>query len=306
MKFLLFLAIALFANTTFAVEKIYQVKNPVEVKEESYLARSGSLPNGIEGLVWNRWTSKNFVVLSLNNDYAKYLNQHLELVKSWTLSRWGLLDIDYSVQCKFICVDDPALFDSLFRIKKTKIEIRRNELGVIKETVIFLLASDVPSHTVPSPITEVSLVEFAQRYNTNFAWWSHRGIAILNGPLDQIRLHITETKKSLTSDSPMFFSKNLLLTTKAQYDKFTDEKKRLFDNSAVLFCLMIRKEFGQDKFHHMLKDKGSEESIKKWIKFENYDEFDKSFKRYMTDLSNDVISNKTPNHYLQITEPEKD
>ena len=301
MKFLLSLAITLLMTvSSFAGPEIRKVRNPVEVKEESVLAKSSIGANEIEGLVWNRWTSKNFVVLAINNEYAKYLNEHLELVKTWCITRWGIMDVDYSSPCKFICVDDPILFEKLFRIKNTKIEIRRDSKGRIKETVIFLLAISTPSHSIPAPVTEVSLAEISERYGTPFSWWTYRGVSILNGPLDEIRQRASDVKKSIDANVPIVFSKSLFDVTKAQYDKFTSEQKYLFDNSATMFCLMIRKEFGQDQFHFMIKDQNFGK-----IGFKTYDEFDKSFKTYMIDLSKGVVENTTPNFYLQIHEVEK-
>ena len=306
MKFLLSLAI-LFGMVahSFAGEKILKVLRPDEIES---LYTNGSVPKEIEGLQWNRWTSKNFVVLALNDSYAKYLNEHLESVKTWTLARWGLLDVDYSKPCKFICVDDPVLFEKLFKLKKTKVEIRRDEKGAIKETVIFLLADSAPSNCVPMPLTEISLAEFSQKYDTEFSWWVYRGITLLNGSLDQIRGRISYIKGPMERDEQLFFSKSLLELKRTDYEKLSDAHKVLFDSSAVFFCLMIRKEFGQDKFHHMMKDSISnpEAALSKRIGFKSYSEFDKTFKRYMIDLSNDVSTDKTPDRYLQIYEPERD
>jgi len=307
MKFLLSLAIlfGMVANS-FAGEKIFKVLRPNEIAEES--ASAGGIPKEIEGLQWNRWTSKNFVVLALNDSYAKYLNEHLESVKTWTLARWGLFDVDYSVPCKFICVDDPAVFEKLFKLKKTKIEVRRDDKGKIKETVIFLLADNSPSHCVPGPLTEISLAEFGQKYDTEFGWWTYRGMTLLNGSLDQIRGRISYMKSPIEKNSQLFFGKSLLELKRDQYEKLSDAEKALFDSSAVLFCLMVRKEFGQDKFHHMMKDSiaNPEASLSDRLGFRSYAEFDKTFKRYMIDLSGDVVSNKTPDRYLQIYEPERD
>lgn len=317
MKFLLSLAIlfCMTANSfgedivvpvTGTGEKIFKVLKPNEIVEE-VVSTKGEVPKEIEGLQWNRWTSKNFVVLALDDSYAKYLNEHLELVKTWTVVRWGLLDVDYSVPCKFICVDDPTLFEKLFKIKKTKVEIRRDDKGKIKETVIFLLANDAPSRCVPMPLTEVSLAEFGQKYDTEFGWWTYRGMTLLNGSLVQIRDSISYIKNPIENNSKIFFSKSLLELKKDQYEKLSDEDKSLFDSSAVLFCLMIRKEFGQDKFHNMMKDSvaNPELCLSNRIGFKSYGEFDKTFKRYITDLAGDVSSNKTPDRYLQIYEPER-
>jgi len=306
MKFLLSFAI-LFSmmNSVFSQEEIRKVLNPIEIREESSYIRSGNVPKEIDGLQWNRWTSKNFVVLAINDSYAKYLNQHLEMVKTWILARWGLFDTDFSGQCKLICVDDPVLFEKLFNIKKTKVEIRRDGQGRIKETVIFLLADNSPSHSVPVPLTDVCLAEFGNKYNEDFAWWTYRGMSLLNGPLDDISRTVANVNEPIKTNSVMYFSKALLNLTKEEYIKLPEDQKSSFDSSAVIFCLMIRKEFGQEKFHHVIKDSitDPENSLKKWTGFDSYDDFDITFKRYMTDLSSDILAKKTPDSYLQIYEP---
>jgi len=42
--------------------------------------------------------------------------------------------------------------------------------------------------------------------------------------------------------------------------------------------------------------------LKNILKFSDYLHLDKTFKRYMIDLSNDVTDDITPNSYLQINE----
>lgn len=307
MKFLRNLAIILcFLSTPLlAQEPIKKVRNPVELQQEVYLAKT-AIPKEIEGLQWNRWTSKNFVVLAINDRYAEYLNTHLELVKTWTLGRWGLFDVDFSVPCKMICVDDPVLYEKLFKLKQSKVEVRRDEQGRIKETVIFLLANTAPSHAVPSPLAEACLAEFGQKHNTNFGFWLYRGTSLLNGSLEQIRGRVVGMRQPLTANQPIYFSKGLLEMKREDYLKLSDDQKQLYDSCAMVFCLMIRKEYGQDKFHHLMKDSSvnPEAALKAHTKFDSYDLFDRTFKRYMIDLANGINSGKTPDHYLQIYEAE--
>jgi len=86
MKFLFGLIVILSTAYVQAAEPIRKVTLPLEVRQEL----SGSyVPEQIEGKVWNRWTSENFTVLSLNDTHAQYLHQHLELVKVWVFSRWA-------------------------------------------------------------------------------------------------------------------------------------------------------------------------------------------------------------------------
>jgi len=303
-KFLQSLLILLFLScSAFAADEtpITKVRLPLEVTTEMHNA--SNIPKDIEGLEWNRWTSKNFTVLSLNNTQAEFLHKHLEQIKTWMLARWGFYDIDFSTECKMICVDDPALFEKLFKLTSSRVEVRRTPEGKIKETVVFLLINGSPSHTVPVPLTEVVMAEFQQKYNANFGWWSDRGIAVLNGSLGQIREELKDLKPRLEGNQPMYFSEGLLTMSRDQYASLSEANKRLFDQSAFCLCLMIRKEFGQDTFHQFLKtasDKSGLDALKEVLKFNDYEQFDRTFKRYMLDLTRDVLSGKTPDHYLQI------
>lgn len=295
----------------YAQERITKVYGPREVRSEMRV--SAAVPKEIEGLQWNRWTSKNFVVCSLNDTQAQYLHKHLELVKGWVFARWGLYDIELSAnddaertpRTKLICVDDPVLFKKLFNIDSTRVEVRRDENGRIKESVIFLLLNGPPSKCVPGPLTEVCMAEFAQKYNTKFGLWATRGMTTLNGSIDQIRERIAEIKPLIDRNEPLYFSKGLMEMDRDQYAKLPDDKKRLYDNCSMMFCLLVRKEFGQDLYLKTLKaaSEGSPEAaLRDVLKFNDYGHFDRSFKRFMTDLSRDVAAGKTPDAYLQIKE----
>ena len=230
-------------------EPIRKVTLPMEVKTE---LETSDVPEEIKGKVWNRWTSDNFTVLSLNDTQAQYLHKHLELVKVWVYGRWGLYDVPFSAECKLICVDDPELFKRMFKIDRTRVEIRRNAENKIEESIIFVLVNDSPSHTVPVPLTEVCLAEFAQKYGQRFPWWAYRGMGLLNGALDQIRSTLNDFVPAVEQNQKVYFSDGLLNMTKDEYLKLDDEKKRLFDECAMVFCLMLRQEFGQNAFHHFL------------------------------------------------------
>jgi hypothetical protein len=284
-------------------QEITKAANPKEVTKEMVNFRE--VPKEIEGLQWNRWTSKNFTVVALNDKQAQYLHKHLELVKGWCFARWGMYDIDFSTECKVIGVDNPALFKKLFNLDTTKVEIRRDEKGKIKESVIFLLMNGSPSQTIPAPLTEVCMEEFAQKYNTKFGVWNKRGMMQLNGTIPQIRDKIAEIKPLLDKNEPLFFTRGLMEMDQDSHTKLDEGKKRIFDNCAMMYCLMIRKEFGQDNYLRVMKmasESKPEEAVQKHLKFANYGAIDRTFKRYMIDLTIGVASGKTPDHYLQIRE----
>jgi hypothetical protein len=290
-------------TSVFSQEQIIKVSNPEEVKVE--VLNNKGLPKELEGLSWNRWTSKNFVVCSLNDSQAEYLNKHLELVKGWIFSRWGMYDIEFSYPCKLICVDNKELYEKLFNLNETKVEIRKDSSGKIKETVIFLLIDGPPSKTVPIPLTEVCLSEFSHKYRANFGIWSFFGMGILNGTLDQIRYSILNIKTKIDSNESLFLSKGILEMDYNQYKFLSEEQKTLFKDCSTIFALMIRKEFGQEKYLRFLQKSSEiapEYAIKEVLLFDGYDSFDKTFKRYLIDISNDIKSGKTPDSYLQISE----
>lgn len=304
MKQAIFLLLMVLTSQVLALEPIQKVVMPTELTSE-LTRKSNQVPKEIEGKVWNRWTSENFTVLSLNDVNAQYLHKHLELVKAWIFSRWGLVDLKFTGECKLICVDDPVLFNKLFRLTSTKVEVSKDDKSQLKRSTIFLLVNDAPSSTVPVPLTEICLAEFAQKYDAKLGWWAYRGMALLNGSLSQIRDNLREMYPIIEANKPLYFSKSLFEMTKEQYLTLDEERRRLYDDSAVAFCLLLRQEFGQDKFHWFIKvssDESPEIALKKVLGFDSYAEFDRTLKRYIIDLVRDVQASKTPAEYLQVHE----
>lgn len=296
--FLLFLI--LFSTEIFA--DIQPVVLPTEVTVEMSLTPDDNL---IKDKVWNRWTTKNFVVCSLSNQQAQYLHENLEQIKVWLFNRWGMHDVDFDAECKLICVDDENLYKKLFRLEGSSVEVRRDSNGKIKEMVIFLLLDGPPVKTVPMALSEVCLSEFEQKYNKRFGWWAHRGMAVLNSTPENILLSIQQQQAVLLNKEPTFFSKSLFETTEEEYKKFDPNKRRMYDRVSAILCLMLKKEFGTTKFQEMLRDtalgSNAEEAIKNILGFTSYDNFDITFKRYMKDIVEDsVLDKKIPLNYLLI------
>jgi len=298
--YILIFIFSFFCIQIHAQDEIIKVYNPEEV-----LVEINENPNEIEGLSWNRWTSKNFVVCSLNDLQAQYLHKHLELVKTWIYNRWGLEDIEFSAPCKLICVDNKDLFKKLFNIEETKVELRHDSNGRINESVIFLLIDGPPSKTVPVPLSKVCYSEFSQVHDLSFSPWSEIGMSELNGTIDQIKYKILNLKNYLNEKQPIYYSESLLNLNKDQYKELDLDKKNLFSSSSVLFCLFLRKEFGQSVYLDFVKESSKSSpdvALKNILKFSDYLHLDKTFKRYMIDLSNDVTDDITPNSYLQVNE----
>jgi hypothetical protein len=132
----------------------------------------------------------------------------------------------------------------------------------------------------------------------------------LNSPVSDIRSNLSRVNSLLSSDKSIFFSKGLLSLTEEEWDKETPENKQLYDNEAGMFCLMLRKEFGQRKFLWFLKDaqQDPQAALLKDYGFNGFDQLDIHFKRYMVDLSSDLLRldpkrPETPDSYLSIDNP---
>jgi hypothetical protein len=299
---LLAIVFALAIPTSGIASEIMKVTFPEEVRQE---VRQNLDPD-LQGLQWNRWESENFVVCATNDKQAKFLHDHLEQVKTWSLNRWGLADVKFSAECILLCVDDAAIYKKFFNIEESKVEIRR-ENGKIKRNVIFLLGVGQPSDTVPIPVMEVCLSEYEQANNVKFGWWAHRGMSNLNGSLGTIRQGLADLSPLLAQNSQMYFSQSLLTATQEQYDQLGDNR-RVFDLNATAMCLMLRKEFGQDRFHKFLGfSQNPEVGLREVYKFNSYSAFDMSYKRFMIDIAAGVAGTQpgrpiTPDSYLQIRE----
>ncbi len=247
------------------------------------------LPEELKNKQWNRWTTKNFVICSINDGQAQYLHSNLEKIKEWLLTRWGFENFDFKYECRLICVDDPVLYKKMFGIDKSKVEFKDNLV------VIFLLLNDKPAKTVPLPLTEACLVQLEKSNNIKFPLWFHRSMALLNGSISDIRNDLTILKSDIDKDTPMFFGDDLLKMTEDKFIKLAPEQQALFDRNSLAFTLMVRKELGQAKLIDCLKTGQISDFTPAQL--------DIVFKNYMVDLTNDIVGaskKMTPDSYLQI------
>jgi hypothetical protein len=79
-----------------------------------------------------------------------------------------------------------------------------------------------------------------------------------------------------------------------------ENEKALFDRNSALVCLMLRKEFGEQKFIQFLSSNQDEDSIKMIYGFKNLMEFDGTLGRYLENLKKDIGSGATPDSYLTV------
>jgi hypothetical protein len=256
----------------------------------------------IKNLVWNRYITTNFTILSIDNDQGYWMKNNLEDIKIWCLTRWGFSDIKFSKECRIFCVPDKNLLKKLFNLDSSKIEIRKKN-DEIEITAMWLVLDDKPSKVLPIYLTEIILAEFESSNLVKLPLWSKKGMSSLNGMIDDIKLDLSNL-----SNVKIYDIQTILNMNEQQFVKLGQDKQKLFINQSVALCLLLRKEFGELKLHSFLKtsfQSGSNESVKKVLGFKDYSDFEKTYVRYINGLSKDITNKVTPDSYLQIKKTER-
>lgn len=240
-------------------------------------------------LQWNRYTTNNFEILSLDDAQGKYLFYNIEFIKTWTLWRWGIKDVDFAsgtnkqiVKCKVVAVPNRDLYFNLFGKKDPtwRVEIKDGKF----ESVIWIITDEQKWNTaIPTQLTEVILTNFENTYQTKFPVWCRRGMTVLNSRLSDIKLNLkTEV-----------ISKTLLEMTPEVYSQLTSAQKTTYDSQAAVFCLWLRQEHNGKVFLDFLSAAmGSPQSAFQVVGFTSYADADQKLKAYLSKLVN------VPDNYL--------
>ena len=251
----------------------------------------------IKNLEWNRYTSKNFTVLSIDNQKGKDLSETIESLKSSTLTRWGFPDVKFTKECRVFVVPDYDLLKNLFNLNAGKAQLRK-ELNVI-----WCVGDDKPNKSLLPYLTQVCLYEYEVAESTTLPVWFKRGCILLNGSVTDVRQVLKSfndiaRKEQFTNSADQIFT-----TSEDDYNKQTNENKKIFDQQAACLCLMLRKEFGEVKLQGFLRlqSKNKPETVLGMIYgFKSYSQFDRQYVRYMKDLCADLSDDHTPDSYLEI------
>lgn len=239
-------------------------------------------------LVWNRYTTPNFTILSIEDSQGKWMSDNIESLKTWCFSRWGLPDIKFAKECRIFCVPNKALLKKLFDLDSSRVEFKDNEI-----VVMWLVLNDKPIEVIPNYLSQAIFMEFESKYNLKLDFWAKRSMSLLNNSTDEIRGHLIDLFRIIRSKH--FSLQEIISMNENNYKNLTVENKDIYDCQVLALTLMLRQEFGQYKFVYCLKNK----SLNVYG-FKTLEDFNKSYFRYMKDLSVDVMKRKTPNSYLEI------
>jgi hypothetical protein len=262
----------------------------------------------LEGMDFKLWTTPNFVVVAEDESQGMYLRDNIENIKTWCLERWGLPDINFPNRVyhpdvgpqpgvMVICMKNKKSMMEVWRREKPYFETRKEDGKIIMNFVILVL-DDNPSASIPQALTGACLEELEQQANVKFGFWAKRGMGGLNVNYSQILSKFVRFKPLLDKDSPILFSQALLNLD--EEDWRASSYQEMFDVQATLLCLLLRKEHGQKKFHLFIKQKDMNQGLKQIYNFNGYDDFDRTYKRFIVYSCQDAASKKMPKSYLQI------
>lgn len=239
----------------------------------------------ITGLVWNKWDTDNFIILSLDKDEGYNLYKTIEKTKKDVLSRWGLENFNFKEKCKIVCVKNKDYLNNFFRIRNSHVEVLKDKDDEVSSCSIWYSQDD--KEFLSSDILYLCILQ------SEYKWWIKRGLYLLKNDENFVKSNIDENLKD--------FSK-IILVNEEDWKKQSEQEKKQFDKTSVIACLFFRKEFGQNNFLKIINSEQKEEDFEKIIGFKNYSELDKVFKRYKDYLYNDKMNNKIPYNYLEIKE----
>lgn len=308
---LILIAFILIQNTVFSQEKLYFERYPIPTSVKNKLNYNSS--EVVTRIGWHHWERKPFNILSIDEQQGYTLHSYVPFIKTWIYERWGLEDINFSAECRIYATSNVdqmrTLFGGLDRSycfviendTKTVVEQNNKIFAVddssIKISYLWLILDKKPSETIPSALTLVCLKEYEHAKKIKFGYWFHRGCSVLNTSVSRLKTNILYSKKYLDGDMDMYWSKTLLTMTEDEWLLLDQSKRDLFDSQAAILTLMVRKEFGQDVLFDLL----NKSSNIKVLGFDKYEVFDGKYRSYMKYLTADIVSRKTPDSYLKIT-----
>ena len=293
MKFYFLILCLFFAKDIYAQEIVYFQELPVPVGVKK------SVDSSVPNIRWNRYSTPNFSILSIDASQGRFLESNIELMKNWSATRWGLPDEKFTTECRIFCVPDKEMMLKLFNMDISFAETRD---GI---NCIWLILEGKPTETIPSAVTMVALSELQKNNSFNLGWWLHRGISNINLSLPQIKSNLLYVEPFIKNDEEMFFTKSIFSMTKEKWEKLSLEQKKLFDLESAALCLLIRKEFGEKLFLKFASSSYSEKELYECLGYVDYNQIDASYKRFLTNICEDIKNKIIPDTYLQVNRVKK-
>lgn len=256
----------------------------------------------LKNLEWNRYVTKNFVILSIDNEKGKKLAEEIDQYKKSALTRWGFPDVQFSKECRVFCVPSSSLLKKLFNLTGPKVQLRKDL------NAIWLVLDEKSEKGIIPYVTQVALAELEAAEKTALPFWFKRGAIVLNGSVDDVRSSLRVFNDSARKEQFTHTAEQMFVSTEEEYNKQGAENKKVYDTQAACLCLLLRKEFGEAKLQGLLRILSRNKpdvSLETVYGFKDLADFENSYVAFMKDLCADVARNKTPDAYLTITPVKK-
>jgi hypothetical protein len=240
-----------------------------------------------ENFTWNKWETENFIILSIEKSHGLEIKRSVESMKDSYFARWGFEGRKPSGKCKLICVPDEETLKRFFGIDAPRAEARSGSgnFPVCAIWVDFKRLDELPSL--------MSFVCSSEYFSSNKnRWFVQRGVSLLSLPVPKVKAEISGLEGLDFSEISSCDHEKWLL--------MSPQNRSLFDRRSALVCLMLRKEFGFDRFASFLLNEQGEKSVNSVYGFEDLEKFNATLRRYSENLTRDIESGSTPDSYVAV------
>ena len=238
-----------------------------------------------ENFTWNKWETDNFIILSIEKDHGLSLKRSIESIKDEHSERWGLAKSNLNAKCKLICVRDAEMLKKFFGVDSPRAEIRKDESGKISTSAIWLDSKSIQE--LPSLVAFICASDGSLGANRLYI---QRGISLLSLPPEKV-------KSELSQAGTVNFSEISSCSSDKWFGLPPQERS---DRKSALVCLMLRKEFGQERFLSFLYSAQNQEAIGGVYGFKDASEFNSTLNRYSENIGRDIGKGATPDSYITI------
>lgn len=257
------------------------------------------VPDPYKNMQWHRKQTQNFEIVAIDAAHAQQLSVYVENLKTWIYKRWGLNNVPFDKPCMIICVPSQAIFSEFFRKDSIEPHIAnsKNFDGADRSVYGIWIAADTSGRwltaSLPEKIGRVCMMNYESTYRIGLGLWLQVGSATLNNDVGVIRSVLSRASSTTLSAEQLFAE------TQASYDAKTPEQKMEFRRCSTALCLLLRKEFGEQRFHSFLSQTAAQGSPAIQVYgFTSLSQLNASYIAYVNNLSYDLQQGVTPNSYL--------
>lgn len=243
----------------------------------------GSEPD--QNLVWNKWDTENFTILSIDKNDGISIKNSIENIKDDFCSSWGLPKFSLSIPCKILCVPDNDSLSKLFGLQRSRFEVRTDSQGKTSLCAIWISKEEI--NKIPELLSEVLVSDSVNPIGLKL--FVRRGISSLCRDPEDVLNNLSNSE----------FDIKIFSQDESSWNKMSAQDKEKFDRQSMIACLMLRKEFGKEYFRNFVNSDQTLSAVTDVYGFKEK-EFELTLKRYSSNIYSDIINKLFDKNYLII------